>query len=51
MTAFIQALSRFSSATDIETETLKVLAIFCGVGLVVSLLCATWGLDLSAGFF
>ncbi|MBV9065925.1 MAG: hypothetical protein JO004_09195 [Methylobacteriaceae bacterium] len=51
MTALNQALSRLSAATDIEIETLKVLAIFCGVGLVVSLLCAAWGIDLSPGFF
>jgi hypothetical protein len=51
MTALVQALSRFSTATNIETETLKVLAMFCGAGLAVSLLCATYGLDLSPGFF
>lgn len=50
MTALVQAISRFSAATNIETETLKVLAIFCCAGLVVSLLCATYGLDISAGF-
>jgi hypothetical protein len=27
------------------------LAIFCGVGLLVSLVCASYGLDLSPGFF
>lgn len=32
-------------------ETLKTLAMFCGVGLTVSLLLASYGLDLSAGFF
>jgi hypothetical protein len=51
MTALVQAFSRFSAATNIETETLKVLTVFCCAGLVVSLLCATWGLDLSPGSF
>ena len=51
MTALVQAFSRFSAATNIETETLKMLTIFCGVGLVISLLVASYGLDLSPGFF
>jgi hypothetical protein len=34
-----------------EVETLKAVAIFCGAGLVVSLLLATNGLDMSPGFF
>jgi hypothetical protein len=34
-----------------DIETLKTLVIFCGVGLTVSLLLASYGLDLSAGFF
>ena len=51
MTALVQALSRISSTTNIETETLKVLAAFCCAGLAVSLLVATYGVDLSPGFF
>jgi len=51
MTAFVQALSRISTATTLQTETLKLLAMFCGAGLFVSLLLATYGLDLSPGFF
>ncbi len=31
--------------------TLKTIGMFCGVGLTVLLLLATYGLDLSAGFF
>jgi hypothetical protein len=50
MTALVQALSRFGS-TNVETETLKLLAIFCGAGLLVSIVLATYGLDLSPGFF
>jgi hypothetical protein len=50
MTALVQAFSRLSSG-DIETETLKTLLVLSGAGLVVSLLLATYGLDLSPGFF
>jgi hypothetical protein len=50
MTHFVQALSRIS-AGDAETEILKVVALFCGAGLLVSLAFATYGLDLSPGFF
>jgi hypothetical protein len=32
-------------------ERLKTIAMFCGVGLFVSLLFATYELDLSGGFF
>jgi hypothetical protein len=32
-------------------EMLKAIAVFCGIGLIVSLLLATSRLDLSAGFF
>jgi hypothetical protein len=49
--AIARVLSYAFPGTDVEVETLKTIAIFCGVGLVVSLLLATNGLDLSAGFF
>jgi hypothetical protein len=51
MTAIAKVLSRAFPATQIEIETLKTVIMFCGVGLVVSLLMATYGLDMSAGFF
>jgi tRNA A37 threonylcarbamoyltransferase TsaD len=52
MAAIARVLSRAFPATNVEIETLKTIALFCGVGLVVSLLLvATYGLDLSAGFF
>jgi hypothetical protein len=51
MTALVQALSRLSTGTDIETGTLKALALLCGAGLFVSVLFASYGLDLSPGFF
>jgi hypothetical protein len=50
MAAIARAFSRVSRI-DVDVETLKVLVIFCGVGLLVSLLFASYGLDLSPGFF
>ena len=37
--------------TNISTELLKTVVTFCGVGLFVWLLFATYGLDLSPGLF
>jgi hypothetical protein len=51
MTVLVQAIARVSAGTNIETETLKMLAILSGAGLFVSLLCAAYGLDLGAEFF
>jgi hypothetical protein len=52
MTAIVRFLSRTFSETNAETETLKMLIIFCGVGLMASLLwMLTRGLDSSVGFF
>jgi hypothetical protein len=51
MAAIARALSGAFPATDNEIESLKIVALFCGVGLVVSLMVASYGLDLSPGFF
>jgi hypothetical protein len=59
MATFARALSNVTGShitgSDSEIETLKTIAIFCGAGLIVSLLCVlffmTYGLDLSPGFF
>jgi hypothetical protein len=51
MAAIARVLSRAFPTTNVEIETLKIIALFCGVGLVLSLLLATMGLDMSAGFF
>ncbi len=52
MTAIARVLSRAFPATNVDVETLKTIALFCGAGLVASLLlAATSGLDMSAGFF
>jgi hypothetical protein len=50
MTAIARVLSRVSG-TQIGVETLKTIAMLCGVSLTVSLLFASYGLDLSPGFF
>jgi hypothetical protein len=50
MAAIAKALTRISG-TQVEVETLKTILMFCGVGLTVSLLLASYGLDLSPGFF
>jgi len=50
MTAIAQALSR-ALVTVRDVEILRQLAMFCGAGLLVSLLMLTYGIDLSPGFF
>ncbi len=42
MTPIARALSRAFPETQVDVETLKTIVIFCGVGLVVSLLLAEW---------
>ena len=39
-----------ASKTQVDVESLKAIAILCGAGLVVSLLFATNGLDMSTFF-
>jgi len=53
MAALVQTLYRVSASTDVETETLKLIALFFGAGLLVSILFAIYGpaVDLSSGFF
>jgi hypothetical protein len=53
MAALVQALSRVSAGTNEETETLKLVALFCCAGLLVSILFAIYGpaADLTSGFF
>jgi hypothetical protein len=50
MAAIARALSR-ASGTEIDVEALKTVIMFCGVGLTVSLMLASYGVDLSPGFF
>jgi hypothetical protein len=39
------------SGVELDVESLKTIIMFCGVGLTVSLMCLTYGVDLSPGFF
>ncbi len=50
MTAVAKVLSR-APATQDDVETLQTLTVYCGIGLVASLLLSLSGLDLSASFF
>ena len=50
MATIARVLSR-TSGTDVDVETIKTCIMFCGVGLTVSLMLASYGLDLSPGFF
>jgi hypothetical protein len=50
MAAIAKLLSR-SSGTQVDVETLRTIAIFCGLGPSVSLLAASYGSDLSPRFF
>jgi hypothetical protein len=52
MTTIAKAFSYVvSPAISPDTDEAKTLVMFCGVGLFVSVLMASYGLDLSAGFF
>jgi hypothetical protein len=44
-------ISRAIPEQSHDVETVKTVAMFCGVGMVVSLFLATRGLDMSVGFF
>jgi hypothetical protein len=51
MAAIARLLTRRVPANQLEADILKQLALFCGAGLVVSLLVASYGVDLNvAGF-
>jgi hypothetical protein len=50
MAAIAKALSR-ATGTDVDVEILKTILTFCSVGLFVSFLMASYGLDLIAGAF
>jgi hypothetical protein len=50
MIDFANALSRISRI-QIEVEALEMIVAFCGIGLAVSLLLASSGLDSSTGLF
>ena len=52
MTALVQALSRYrATRTESETDIFTIVALICGAALFVFLMRASYGLDLSLGFF
>ena len=51
MAAIAKVLSHGFPDTRFEVEVLRTIAMFCGIGLTVYLLVASYGLDLSPGFF
>jgi hypothetical protein len=50
MTAIARVVSNVSG-TPVDVGTLRTVLLFCGAGLTASLLAASFGLDLSPGFF
>lgn len=50
MTAIARAFSSAFPAISSDADSLGTVALFCGVGLLVSLLLVSAGLDLSVGF-
>jgi hypothetical protein len=50
MATIARVLSR-ATGTQVDVETRKTIVIFCGAGLTVSLLLASYGLDSAPGFF
>jgi len=50
MIAVTQALSRITGK-DVNTDSLSAILIFCGIGLLSSLVAIIYGLDLSVAFF
>jgi hypothetical protein len=51
MTELVQNLFRSSKAASETKDDLKIVVIFCGTGLLVSLFLAAYALDLGPGFF
>jgi hypothetical protein len=51
MTAIAKAFSNMIPAISPDVDILKIIAMFCGAGLFVFLLLASYGLDMSVGFF
>jgi hypothetical protein len=50
MTALAKSISR-ATGVDIDVEILKTVVMLSAVGLTVLLMWASYGLDLSPGFF
>jgi hypothetical protein len=50
MTALANSIGR-ATGIDLDVRILKTVVMFGAAGLTVSLMCASYGLDLSPGFF
>jgi hypothetical protein len=50
MVALAKSISR-ATGVDVDVEILKTVVMFSAVGLTALLMCASYGLDLSPGFF
>jgi hypothetical protein len=51
MAAIARLLARRVPATQAEADVLNQLALFCGAGLLVSLLMMSYGVDINPEFF
>jgi hypothetical protein len=51
MTAIARALLNTIPATSFDVENFEAIALFCGVGLLVSLFLAFSGLEMNFGMF
>jgi ribose/xylose/arabinose/galactoside ABC-type transport system permease subunit len=51
MVTLARTFSRALPAASFQLDILRQLAVFCGAAVAVWLLIATYGLDLSPGFF
>jgi hypothetical protein len=51
MNAISNAYMRAIPETQASVHPLKAIAQFCGIGIAASLCIASFGLDISAGFF
>ena len=51
MAAIARASSSAFPAISSDVDNLRTVALFCGTGLLVSVLLVSTGLDLSVGFF
>jgi hypothetical protein len=50
-TIVANVLMHEAAKAETKSHPLKIIALFCGVGLVVSLWMASFGFDMSPGFF
>jgi hypothetical protein len=51
MTAIAKAFLNVISTDSPDVDILKTVAVFCGVGLFLSLLVVSYGWDIGSGFF